>query len=629
MTKPKNVLLVEPNYKNKYPPMGLMKISTYFRSRGANIRFFKGDLHLFAAELICEDLLAYLTSVFPDVYWKDYYPQLHNYIYTGDNTVLPQKDIFNDSDILDALSLYRIKYKKKDYFTNPRFDIVAITTLFTFYWKITIDTINFVKQLCKSPKGVIIGGVMSTLLPDEVFSATQIKPHIGLLTDSKVIDPRARKSVNIDELPLDYSILDEIDYTYPATNAYFAYMTRGCINKCPFCAVPKLEPEYKGYINLKDQLAKTKELFGEQRHLLLLDNNVLASPKFDNIIDEIKDCGFAKGATYEKPNEYDIAIKNLIASYNDRAFINKIIRIYQDLFNHLKTDDEKIEFMSKIENAHCLYSYTAQKQDILDLDSYIRPIYERFHKPSRVTRYVDFNQGIDSRLVTEKKMKKLSEINIRPLRIAFDHWELRDIYEKAVTIAANSGIRNLSNYLLYNFKDKPDDLYYRLQLNVELCERLNVSIYSFPMKYHPITDPNFYMNRDFIGEHWNRKYIRAIQSVLNSTKGKIGRSMSFFEEAFGKDIEEFHKILLMPETFIIYRRQFNQELRNRLNNKYSNTSGNNNDLVHEWWRKFLKLSDSQREIAEKIIKSNNFNLDNYPDINSKVRDVLKYYLIQH
>ena len=105
--------------------------------------------------------------------------------------------------------------------------------------------------------------------------------------------------------------------------------------------------------------------------------------------------------------------------------------------------------------------------------------------------------------------------------------------------------------------------------------------------------------------------------------------MSFFEEAFGKDIEEFHKILLMPETFIIYRRQFNQELRNRLNNKYSNTSGNNNDLVHEWWRKFLKLSDSQREIAEKIIKSNNFNLDNYPDINSKVRDVLKYYLIQH
>ena len=27
----RKVLLVEPNYKNKYPPMGLMKIATYYR----------------------------------------------------------------------------------------------------------------------------------------------------------------------------------------------------------------------------------------------------------------------------------------------------------------------------------------------------------------------------------------------------------------------------------------------------------------------------------------------------------------------------------------------------------------------------------------------------------------------
>lgn len=629
MTRKKlNVLLVEPNYKNKYPPMGLMKISTFFRDRGDNIRFYKGDLRLLAAELICEDLISYLDSTFQDVYWKNYYPQLKDFIFQGKHSSLPDNPIFNDNDVLDALLMYRKKFKNKDYFTNPRFDIVAITTLFTFYWKITIDTINFVKQLCKTPKGVIIGGVMSTLLPDEVYSATQIKPHIGLLTDSKVILPKV-KSVNVDELPLDYSILDEIDYIYPANNAYFAYMTRGCINRCPFCAVPKLEPEYKGYISLKKQLAKTKARFGEQRHLLLLDNNVLASPNFDSIIDEIKDCGFAKGATYEKPNEYDIIIKNLKDSFNDRAYINKIIKIYQDIFNHLKTDDEKSEFMSRIEKANCLYSYTAQKQDILDLDSYIRPIYERFHKPSRVTRYVDFNQGIDSRLITEENMKKLSEINIRPLRIAFDHWSLRGKYEKSVRIAARCGITNLSNYLLYNFTDKPEELYYRLRLNVELCEELGVSIYSFPMKYHPITDSKFYMNRDYIGKHWNRKYIRAIQAVLNSTKGKIGKGLSFFEEAFGKDIDEFHKILLMPEAFIIYRRQFNQELRKRLDYKYTSSTENDSDLVHEWWSKFIKLSGTQREIAEGIIKSNNFNLDNYPDIDSKVRAVLEYYLIQH
>ena len=36
------VLLVEPNYKNKYPPMGLMKISTYHKMLGDDVRFVKG-----------------------------------------------------------------------------------------------------------------------------------------------------------------------------------------------------------------------------------------------------------------------------------------------------------------------------------------------------------------------------------------------------------------------------------------------------------------------------------------------------------------------------------------------------------------------------------------------------------
>ena len=43
------------------------------------------------------------------------------------------------------------------------------------------------------------------------------------------------------------------------------------------------------------------------------------------------------------------------------------------------------------------------------------------HK-SMIARYIDFNQGLDARLATDKKMKKLAQINIRPLRIAFDHF---------------------------------------------------------------------------------------------------------------------------------------------------------------------------------------------------------------
>ena len=79
-----------------------------------------------------------------------------------------------------------------------------------------------------------------------------------------------------------------------------------------------------------------------------------------------------------------------------------------------------------------------------------------------------------------------------------------------------------------------------MKINIDLCEELNVSVYSFPMKYHPICkkeedEEDFSHNRDYIGKHWNRKYIRAVQAILNSTKGKIGRGQSFFYEAFGKD----------------------------------------------------------------------------------------------
>ena len=613
----RKVLLIEPNYKNKYPPMGLMKIATYYRRCNDDVRFFKGDLKKFAAQLLCEEFCAETkeTSL------RKYFPKLTEYIKNGKYSSLETIPNFRGSEYEEIVKKYRRKYKNKEF---PQFDVVGVTTLFTFYWKKTVDTIKYAQNFCKSEGKMLVGGIASTILPDYIYKETGIKPHIGLLDKEGDLDEG--NTDIIDELPLDYSILEEIDYEYPAHNAYFGYMTRGCPRNCAFCAVKTLEPQYKNYIGIKHQIKYVDEHFGAQKDLLLMDNNVFASNCFEQIIDEIKDCGFGKGATYIPPNEYDVAIKNLKVGYNLRAYTKKIIKLYDEIAEKL-SEDEAGEFYLRREERGLLYAETATYDEICTFDETIRPLYDKlFHKSKRV-RYIDFNQGLDARLATDKRMKKLSEINIRPLRIAFDHYEQSEVYISAVKKAAKYGIMELSNYLLYNFEDEPKELYYRMRINVDLCEELGVTIYSFPMKYHPINDPEYFKNRDYLGKHWNRKFIRAVQAVLNSTKGKIGKGIEFFEEAFGRDLDEFYKILWMPETFIIYRRKYDKKLRERLADRYKNHSSEDCDLANEWWTKFCSLPAEKLEIAKSIISLNKFKEGDYDCTDKEILDVLSYYSI--
>ena len=167
---------------------------------------------------------------------------------------------------------------------------------------------------------------------------------------------------------------------------------------------------------------------------------------------------------------------------------------YKDLMKRIP-ENKKGEFYLLLESHELLSVDTATKENIFAIHEIVKPLFEKMHSTARPkARIVDFNQGLDSRLITNENMRKLAEVCIRPLRIAFDHWELRDTYVAAIRMAADAGISELSNYLLYNYNDKPEELYYRLKLNAELCEELNVSIYSFPMKYHPIDNEDFFSN---------------------------------------------------------------------------------------------------------------------------------------
>ena len=67
----KNVLLIEPNYANKFPPVGLMKLSTYYKNLGNwDVVFFKGDLKNFVIERIAERCVEMFLTIDKSIDWS-------------------------------------------------------------------------------------------------------------------------------------------------------------------------------------------------------------------------------------------------------------------------------------------------------------------------------------------------------------------------------------------------------------------------------------------------------------------------------------------------------------------------------------------------------------------------------
>lgn len=634
------VLLIEPNYSNKYPPIGLMKISTYHKMLGHEVVFYKGELKQFVIENIADKCIASFFEIEDSVNWYLYKDLFVDYIRTKRKEFLNQIPIRRtDMEILltNKINEYKDYYWTKQWEREPEWDRVFVTTLFTFYWAITIETIKFAKKLVKNKKNLMVGGVLATIQAQEVYEATGIKPYEGVLNKPGQLDKG--NDLIIDNLPLDYSILDEIEYKYPMNNAYYGYTTRGCIRKCPFCAVPKLEPIYNSYIPLTERIYETKRLYGDQKDLLLMDNNILASKEFNKIIDEIVACGFGKNDKFTQPNLLALAIQHLKAKpiINERANIRKAQSLIMEFYPKLKGEESFLVYKIVFEKYRINKLLTTTREHLIAAYEEIKDIYAKHFRPTPRQRYVDFNQGVDARLFTEEKVQQLSRIAIRPLRIAFDDIRTEPQYTRAIELCKSVGLKDFSNYLLYNFEDHPDDLYHRLRINVELCDKLDVNIYSFPMKYHPIRrtvdmDEDYSHNRDYIGKLWNRKYIRAIQAILNSTKGKIGRGTSFFMKAFGETIEEYHKLLEMPETMIIYR-YFFEWLGSDDGEKAARTILGNDTICNasttSWWDAFCscKANVSDQEWAQtlEIIHTNKFDMP-YPVKSPYIINLLKFYI---
>lgn len=179
-------LLVEPDYKSKYPNIALMKISTKLKDQGHIVEYFKG---------------------------------------------------------------------KKQPTLDGGYDEIYITSLFTYESEITISTIKHYQKTFPLAR-IEVGGIFASLMPEYIEKETGIKPFVGY-------------SKELDSLKPDYSL---IKTGTKWDNFSFVFTSRGCVNRCPYCAVPRIEKEFWINTDWRNQVDYSRLFISIQ------DNNLTAMP---------------------------------------------------------------------------------------------------------------------------------------------------------------------------------------------------------------------------------------------------------------------------------------------------------------------------------------------------------------
>ena len=306
------ILLVQPAYYTRYPPLGLLKLAAMHRAQGDEISFVRG-----------------LQT--PEV--------------------------------------------------QP--DLIYVTSLFTYAWKHVHDAVGHYRRLFPETE-IVLGGIYATLMPEHAGLSGSDRVKTGLVAEAELYRP-------------DYSLVEGWDSS-------IMFSMRGCIRKCAFCAVPRLE----GKISGKAQGIRDLIEPGHKK-AILWDNNVLGVPNWPDVIDELK--------------------------------------------------------------------------------------------AAAVT--VDFNQGLDARLITDDVAKKLREIRVDPIRLAYDIPGERVAVQSAIDSlhAAGFNRRRIIVYTLFNFTDTPEQFWKRV------TDLVSWGSVSYPMRYEPL---NSLTKNRYVSPHWTAEQLEMV-----------------------------------------------------------------------------------------------------------------------
>lgn len=123
----------------------------------------------------------------------------------------------------------------------------------------------------------------------------------------------------------------------------------------------------------------------------------------------------------------------------------------------------------------------------------------------------DFNQGLDARLVTDEVARELADLNLPTLRLAYDFVNMRDAIHRCVITLRKTltrrRYRHICCYVLYNYKDKPEDLFHRVR------DLLAWGVAAYPMRYQPLNGEHAFEKDSYIAPPWSAEELEMVANA--------------------------------------------------------------------------------------------------------------------
>ncbi len=158
---------------------------------------------------------------------------------------------------------------------------------------------------------------------------------------------------------------------------------------------------------------------------------------------------------------------------------------------------------------------------------------------------VDFNQGLDPQLITEKIATRLANLNLDSgksgikIRLAYDMSHKGPAVKRAIENLNSVGIkgRKIMVYTLFNYEETPEEFFARVR------DILKWGVGCYPMRYEPIS---INKKNSYISEKWTKEQVSMVQKA----RRVIGFGGLF--PPYAKLIEKFDDSNGFEEAFTLH-----------------------------------------------------------------------------